>query len=314
MKKIRTLSPLELKKQQKESEAPAKSVKKETEEKKKDKENLFVATQRLYKPLLTSTMMNVMEKKPEKLYKLKITATDIQCIASTDKDKKDDYDITLSIFYKTKDVLQRPVNRKVASKIDGPNRSDTESVLKYVSSFDNRFPGAKVSSNGSTLYHKLGLNTLIRFEADDPRHVNQGNSRGMKNINNSMTFEITQEELDDRHAEFTLYTRVVELNSARYVGGYKSNNILYNHDGYELPVAIYDVLRILTGKRELNATKPYFDGAIAKGIKFDYFDGTKLLPLTKVDFDKIILEGPIRARGNTSANKAALWVRFELVE
>ena len=56
------------------------------------------------------------------------------------------------------------------------------------------------------------------------------------------------------------------------------------------------------------------DSGVLKGIKLDHFDGTKM-PLYQIDYKpKIILEGPLRARGATAANKAALWMRFELMD
>ena len=88
----------------------------------------------------------------------------------------------------------------------------------------------------------------------------------------------------------------------------------YDFEKDEIEVSIRDVLAVLTGKRKLSATQPYFDQDIAKGIRFDNFGGFKMF-LTKVnDPDKIILEGPIRKRTNSGKEKAAVWMRFELVE
>src|SRR5690606_19911100 len=271
------------------------------------------AIQVLHTPMLQGTLVAVPPKQPTKTYKLKITTTDIQCISSSDSDKIDDYEITQSIYYETKKGVKRPVKRTASAIRDGIGDNSSESMLKWLVANDNSFSGQ--FSPGSEKHRNPvpGLNTLVRFEENKQLHVKQGNGRGIKNINNSMTFEITQEELDDKQAKMIIYTRVIEKSSSSLaiVEGFKSSDIFYNYDGYERAVALTDVLRILTGKRKLNATIPYFETTIAKGIKFDDFDGM-VLPLTRVDYpDKIILEGPIRARGKTAANKAAIWVRFE---
>jgi hypothetical protein len=327
MKKPRLNAPENLKidAQKKDFSKNIKPIKK-TEEKKEEKTSELKI---LPLPLQPVTVIGVI---PKKTYKLKITATDIQCIASTDRDKIDDYEINQSVLYKAKGKIKRPISRDFNSyrlltkRLNLSEEQLIETMLKgFVDDYIFEVPRSNRSGASHQAYvARAGVSRLIYgnygkrenkdfFTKASSEFITigakEGAGRNLKNLNNSMVFQITQEELNDTNAEMIIYTLVSERSSE-----YSSDTIHYNHDGTETYVAIKDVLDILTGNRKLNATDPYLDGAIAKGIKFDKFDGFKL-PLTKVNYPtKTILEGPIRARGKTAANKAALWIRFELID
>lgn len=91
-----------------------------------------------------------------------------------------------------------------------------------------------------------------------------------------------------------------------------------NYDNQIVSIALKQVVEVLQKKRQLNMSMRYpYDNSIPSSIKFDVFDGVSL-PLTRVGYitDKIVLEGPIRARnvGAKVKEKAFIWYRIELVD
>lgn len=255
-------------------------------------------------PMIVATVVST----PQKVYKLKITLMGIQCIASSDGDKKDDYGIQQHIYYKANGKFKKPESRNI-NKFEADCDGQLDEGYMETQMEDHlmsNIQAPRLSSDASE-----GANALLCGSFYKQIHVDQGRARS-SNINNSMTFHISQAEYDDSAAEMMIHTTVVEFNAPGVLGG--NNNRTYNYDGKKKYVAIKDVLDILTGKREIYPTKPFMDSGVLKGTKLDHFDGTKM-PLYQVDYKpKIILEGPLRARGATSGNKAALWMRFELVE
>lgn len=245
---------------------------------------------------------------PPKVYKLKITLMGVQCIASSDGDKKDDYGIQQHIYYKANGKFKRPesrvINKFTADCDDQLDEGYME--LQMEDRLLNNIQAPRLSYDVSE-----GANALLCGSFYNQIHVDQGRARS-SNINNSMTFHISQAEYDDSRAEMMIHTTVVEFNEPGLLGG--NNNRTYNYDGKKKYVAIKDVLDILTGKRDIYPTKPFMDSGVLKGTLLDHFEGT-MMPLYQVDYKpKVILEGPLRARGATSGNKAALWMRFELVD
>lgn len=283
----------------------SKEVKKTTAPKKKDeKDSISIMTM----PVIVSKV--AIATPIQKTYKLKITLTDVQCIASSDSDEIDDYGIQQHIYYKANGKIKRPISKDIRKFKDNcDDRIDNGNM--YISGGDN--------VHGKAIKDIVweGANGLVCGDHKNQLHVKQGRSKRSLNVNNSMTFLITQAEYDDKNAEMIINTTVTEYNStldrnAMLFGS--NNNRTYNYDGKKVHVSIRDVLDALTGIRPLKTTKPFFDTTIASGMKFDNFEGFKL-PLTKVDYDrKTILEGVLRARGATPANKAAIWLRFELVD
>ena len=273
-----------------------------TKEEKKDSVNTII----LAPPMI---MAKGVVYKALKVYKLKITLMGIQCIASSDSDKKDDYGIQQHIYYKANSKIKRPVSKDIKKfKADCDDRIDDGNL--YINGGDNLHGKAKKDIVWE------GANALLCGDYKNQIHVEQGRDRS-SNINNSMTFHISQAEYDDSTAEMIINTTVTEYNSTldrNIIMFGSNNNRTYNYDGRKKDVAIKDVLDILTGKRDIYPTKPFMDSGVLKGIKLDHFDGTKM-PLYQIDYKpKIILEGPLRARGATAANKAALWMRFELMD
>lgn len=211
-----------------------------------------------------------------KTIKLKITTTDIQCIKKSNKHPKEKYEIHQFISYKTLG------NAKVPEffYIDGKGKLDP------------------VSNNEGSYF-------IVKSR---PVHgVSVGSfQRDYSNLNTSFVYTISETEMSDPNAKMLISTEVKEMSG--------SSLLNFDFENIFTEVAIKDVLAVLIGKRPLYANKPYLDSDIAKGIKFDDFGGFKLY-LTRVDYkDKVILEGPIRRRTTSGKEKAAVWMRFELVE
>ena len=109
--------------------------------------------------------------------------------------------------------------------------------------------------------------------------------RRSPNINNSVIFEITPNEANDKNAEFTIDTWVTEYSSTTLTDIFSNDNYdnVLNNDPRKTRVAIYDVLAILKGTKKLNATHKYFDGDVSQSLRFDNFDNASL-PLREVDY------------------------------
>ena len=245
---------------------------------------------------------------PAKTYKLKVTLMGIQCIASSDGNKTDNYGIQQHIFYTANGKIKRPVSKDINKfKADCDDDIDTGQMeqQKEATTINLHTDTPKLRKSTE------GANALLCGSHSRQIHVKQGRARST-NINNSMTFHISQAEYDDRNAKMSINTTVTEFNAPGALGG--NNNRTYNYDGRKKDVAIKDVLDILTGKIKINPTKIFMDSGVLKDTKLDHFDGITM-PLYQLDYkSRVILEGPLRARGATAANKAALWMRFELVD
>lgn len=221
---------------------------------------------------------------PWKNLKLKVTLSDVQSIVTADSDKKADLGVAQHILYKANGKAKVPAVKNI-----------------------NLYPGdcPPGLSGNTTLWP--GAVSMICGNSKNQIHVVEG-SRKMGNINNSIVFHISPDEFYDSNAEFLIHTEVKEYNT--------SKDILLNLDPPRIKVAIKEVLSILNGIRPLQADSKFkLDDGIAKGMQFDYFNNNEL-PLANVGGTKIILEGPIRARNNDKnlTDKAAVWVRFELID
>lgn len=216
--------------------------------------------------------------------KLKVTLLELQCDTSGDRDKVGDFGITQHVRYKArggdwKTPVQTSINK-----------------------FNNYCHPGDINRewNGST--------ALICGSSKNQIHVNESKKpkRRNLNINNSMVFEITPEEANDKQAVFEIDTWVKE---------YSNSDVVMNHDPRKTQVAIHDVLAILKGIKDINTTNTsaFFDGGVNESLKFYHFDGVSL-PLRKVGDN--ILEGVIRARnkGGSLNQKAFVWMRFELID
>ena len=221
-----------------------------------------------------------------KTYKLKITTTDVQSIKTSNKRPMQD-------IYNIKQKIAYVVGGKTMVPTDGIFKSYKFSPINELHG-----PGRHVGQ-GTQYYYLLqtsSFSNYIRVSTFD---------RLAKNINASFIYTISESELNNPDAKMIIHTSLSEENYSTLNFDFEENDI---------EVSIREVLAVLTGKRKLSATQPYFDHDIAKGIRFDDFGGFKMY-LTKVNEpDKIILEGPIRRRTNSGKEKAAVWMRFELVE
>lgn len=216
--------------------------------------------------------------------KLKVTLLELQCDASGDSDKIGDFGLTQHVRYRAnggnwKAPIQTTINKFNNNCRPGDMNKDWE---------------------GST--------ALICGNSRNQIHVNESKKpkRRNPNINNSIVFEITPEEANDKQAEFVIDTWVKE---------YSNSDVVMNYDPRKTTVAIHDVIAILKGIKDINNTNTssFFDGGVNESLKFYNFDGVSL-PLRKVDNN--ILEGPIRARnkGGNLNQKAFVWMRFEIID
>lgn len=221
-----------------------------------------------------------------KNYKLKVTLTDVQSIKTSHKRP-------LADIYNIKQKISYVVGGKSMIPVDG-----NLGRFKFTPENELTGPGRNPGQPTSNYYllKTTSFSNYIRVSTFD---------RLSKNINASFIYSISESELTNPDARMIIHTALAEENYS---------TLQYDFEKNDTEVSIREVLAVLTGKRKLSATKPYFDQDIAKGIYFDDFGGFKMY-LTKVnDPDKIILEGPIRRRTNSGKEKAAVWMRFELVE
>lgn len=250
------------------------------------------ATRTIYSEPTTKTMW-----KPTPNLKLKVTLLEIQCAVSKDDDKIDDYGITQHVKYKANGKIKNPISRDI-----------------------KKFRNNRKCKPGDQDRYWAGSTALICGNRDRQIHVQESKvtDRRSPNINNSVIFEITASEANDKNAEFTIDTWIKEYSSttlSNLLLREDYDNVL-NKDPRKMRVAIHDVLAILKGTKELNATHKYFDGDVSQSLRFDNFDNASL-PLRKVSYSgRTILEGPIRGRMRNAHNnrKAFVWMRFELVD
>lgn len=218
--------------------------------------------------------------------KLKITLMQLQSKTTQDRDQIADLGIVQHVRYQANGKVIKP------SKVTLEKFKDHD---KCTLGGGGEWPGstALICGNSSRQIHVTVSKTV-----DENRTAN---------VNNSMVFDITHQDANDTQAELIIDT---------YVKEYSSTDIVMNQDPRKTKVAIHDVLAILTGIKQINEDKSYFDGGVSKNLSFEHFDGGSL-PLRNVNpSGKIILEGPIRARnrGPSSDEKAFVWMRFELVK
>ncbi len=233
----------------------------------------------------SSFIQNVQTCIEKRNYKLKMSLTDIQNIKARDGvGANDDYGIQMAVVYSAKGKRKTPVDSKI-----------------------RKFPGLRCGFEDASRPHKIsgpyipiicgGMNNQIHVREDRVQ-------RWPSQINNTVTFNVSYEDITDPKASFTIYTWFKEYTSGN------DKVMLDANTPTEVPVA--EIIQILTSAKQLNGNKKYYDGAIAQnlGNKFKDFGPSQIWLTTVPETNKIILEGPLRA-GDPSG-KAAIWVRFEL--
>jgi len=233
----------------------------------------------------SSYIQNVKTCIEKRNYKLKMSLTDIQNIKARDgAGENDDYGIQMAVVYSAKGKRKTPVDSKI-----------------------RKFPGLRCGFEDADRQHKIsgpyipiicgGMNNQIHVREDRVQ-------RWPSQINNTVTFDVSYEDIIDTNASFIIYTWFKE-----YTNG-KDKVMLDANTPTEVPVA--EIIQILTSAKQLNGNKNYYDGAIAQnlGNKFRDFGPSQIWLTAVTGTNKIILEGPLRA-GDPSG-KAAIWVRFEL--
>lgn len=232
----------------------------------------------------------------EQNMKLKITLFELQCDTG-DGGGKGDFGITQHVRYKANGEWKTPINTNY-KKI--PNRT-------------NCYPGDQNSKWAESTPFICGNidNQIYVDERKVPKNRDP-------NIINSVVYEISATEANDKQAVFEIDTWVKEYTSTNYGVTTSRNDIVMNKDSRIRQVAIHDVLASLKGLRTLKDTKAdggseFEDGGVDQTVYFDHFDGASL-PLRNIGNN--VLEGPIRARnrGTSLDRKAFIWMRFELIE
>lgn len=272
----------------------------------------------------TPQKVTILEAKPilgnvfavvPKTYKLKITTTDVECIKKSNKHPLEEYRIFQTISYVSEGKTKVPNEFSSKGKIQKPLVFDAvkggyfrqaERVKNDEFSNLRKFLYKDIPATSYVLIDNINNRNAIPFKAGL-------NSRGAsKNIDHTFIYTITESDMNDPTAKMVIHTTLGEYSGRKNLDYYSL--LVFDLESPLLEVSIKDVLAILTGKRPLNANKQYLDPDIAKGIMFDAFDGFKLY-LSKVNYpNNIVLEGPIRKRTASGKEKAAVWMRFELIE
>lgn len=267
-----------------------------------DTKDAPVLNSMLLQPVITD-MYTVL---PPKKIKLKVTLLELQS-ATTQNGSLAHLSINQQVQYKSLGKIIKPIS--VDKNFDG-KYCDFGSYHK--SSF---FGGGAEYTRDPGIKGYNGWIPLACGGRDSQIHVTQSKLPLTRspNVNNSVVYEISDEEIKDKNAEFIIDTFVVEYSTSFGTDA----DIILNHDPRRINVAIHDVLAILQGNKKINEDKKYLkDGSVPQSLLFDHFDGISL-PLRNVNKNgKIILEGPIRARnkGSELVEKAFVWMRFELID
>lgn len=219
--------------------------------------------------------------------KLKVTLVQIQSATTQDKDNIADLGIVQHVRLEANGKVNKPIKQEL-NKFKENNKCE--------------LGGDAGAWDGATALICGNQNRQIPVTVSKTVGGNRS-----PNINNSVIFDITHQEANDKNAKFTIDT---------YVKEYSNPDIVMNYDPRKMEVAIHDVLAILSGIKTIKDDHSFFDGSVSRSLKFDNFNGLSL-PLRNVGTgSEIILEGPIRARnkGSASNEKAFVWMRFELVK
>lgn len=218
-------------------------------------------------------------------YRLKMTLTDIQNVDGRDGggDDPDDYGLQMAVVLKAQGKVFQPASTQI-----------------------NKFPGAPCGFGDPSRNQISGPYTCwIGGGVNKQIHVRENRtSRDPFQINNTLIFDIPWDAYKDSNHEMKIYTWLKE---------YTGSNDKVIHDG-SIGVELREVLDVLSGIKALNPTKTFPDGQIAQGgYRFTDFGATNTLWLTNVPETggKHIIEGPIKA--GKAGEKAAIWVRFELL-
>ena len=222
---------------------------------------------------------------PKKDIKLKVTLLDLQCIGGRDGggNEPDDYAIQQYVVYKA-------------------NGKEKTFTSRSINVFPNRQNGPVQVPNQKNIF--------ISGDAKHQLHVKQNRNRvGRGNIiNNSLVFDISQDEYMDKNAEFKIYTWLKEYSGS-------NDKVLANN--IYTSVKIKEVIDLLLGVTELDEVTTFPDGQIGKGsdgraLFHSFGSGYLMLADIQKLKSKKVLEGPIKL--GDGSEKAAAWMTFELLD
>ena len=237
----------------------------------------------------TQTVPATTPKSVDKVYRLKVTLTDIQCLYGRDggDSDPDDYGLQQYVVYKALGKEKKYVSRKI-NKFS--NRID----------LGGQVPGIK--------------NMLINGDMKNQIHTQVNNYmewRDRNMINNSLVFHVTSKELEDPNASFKIFTWLKEYSYTNYlIKKVNDDKVLMNNTAVN--VKIKDVIEILSEVKILNENTSIPAEDVGGIFKFHNFGAgyMHLANIQKIQF--MVLEGPIYFVNPETI--VAVWVQFELIK
>jgi len=210
--------------------------------------------------------------------KLKVTLTRIKSVQARDSDNLADFRLVQAIDYKAKGKQKREIARKIKIGYD------------------------KVNSHNE----KLNYGTLFSGSREKQIHVREGDENHF--INNSLTYEITPQEIADQRSVFTIKTLLVEESG----GGIflADQKFIAKYDRNDIEVSIYEVLEYLQNPNSSKYGGSYFKGG-RDGTMHEYGAYGDVMWMKKGSNNSLI--GHLEFGDNSKETFVRLYYRFELI-
>lgn len=232
---------------------------------------------------------------PKKKLKLKVTLLEIDGWNTTDSDKKGDYAVIQHVKY----TANNNVKRKLGNVVYNTFKKRTSCNLAA----DRQWSGSIPLACGS-------INDQIHVT------MNPGNHRRPKNnIKNSVIFEVSPEEANDRSAKFEVETWVKEYSDDWK--GARADILMNNDFDIKQEIPIHFVLAELQGISNHTFNEGYEKDSRLFGKIFNNFGGEYVAMSKTVvgSINKKYLDAVFRARNKGDMKeKAFIYLRFELID
>ncbi len=247
--------------------------------------------------------------------RLKVTLTRIKSVQARDSDNIADFLLDQIIYYKTKGISKEKIKRSMRKF--SLYKDAEEGFVEHINKgqFNPNFFEDFLSKNYSE--DDIKANFLI-YSYNNNFHIKEGDEKFY--INNSLTFEITPDEIKDKRADFKIYTDLGEndgLKSSWIVQNFAKifetyeRNIKWIASNEFINVPIYDILDYL---QHPNASKysgkKYFNGGYNKKTHESGAFGDVMW------FERAsnnALKGTLEFGNNESESYVRFYYRFELV-
>ncbi len=225
---------------------------------------------------------------PKKNLKLKVTLLEIEGKNTKDNDGIADYAVMQHIKY--------TANNKVKSKFGNVLYKTFKKKTPCKVAGTKSWPGSIALACGN-------MNDQIHVAMNSSK-----NRKNLKNIMNSVVFEISPEEANDENAKFEVETWVKE---------YSSKDILMNNDfGMTQKIPIHFVLAELQGISQAEFSENYGKDSQLSG-DYNNFENeyTAMTKIVVSATGETYLDAVFRARNKGDLReKAFLFLRFELID